>query len=104
MFQSSPGSREPGVAARLIHRLRNQCFNPRPAHVSRASFRNDQGNPWWTRFQSSPGSREPGVDRIERISGGAACFNPRPAHVSRASYVVTVPGTMQKVSILARLT
>ena len=79
-FQSSPGSREPGVVV-----------SPSRIAVSRP-------------FQSSPGSREPGVVDTLDIAADLIGFNPRPAHVSRASGDKDAMRYAWYVSILARLT
>ncbi len=77
-FQSSPGSREPGVLSRPRRLDRYRGFNPRPAHVSRASA----------------SSRS--------CLAHSCCFNPRPAHVSRASASGQILDLAPLVSILAR--
>ncbi len=105
VFQSSPGSREPGVSIRGLGVNQHHGFNPRPAHVSRASRLRRLDRAGTTMFQSSPGSREPGVARAARAAAPSLCFNPRPAHVSRASSTPELAGFYAcQVSILARLT
>ena len=59
MFQSTPGSEEPGDGRGCLQSRPLHCFNPRPAPRSRATMlRSSQSGSCL--FQSTPGSEEPG--------------------------------------------